>query len=427
MIELALPYDNKTIIAKIEDDRFAGSLVSQAATYRAEYSEEELVERSLDFPIASPKLEELAKGKKNIVIISSDHTRPVPSKIITPILLRRIRSVAPDARIRILVATGFHRPSTKEELISKYGEDIVAHEEIVMHYSERDEDMVTLGKLPSGGDLIINKVAMEADLLLSEGFIESHFFAGFSGGRKSVLPGISSYKTIMANHSGEFINDKHSRTGNLKHNLIHEDMAYAAKAAHLAFILNVVLDEDKKIIGSFAGDLEKAHKKGTVFVDSLSQVDAIESDITISTNGGYPLDQNIYQAVKGMTSAEATNKLGGTIIMVAGCRDGHGGEGFYHNIADVADPKEFLDKAIHTPRLETVPDQWTSQILARILVNHHVILVSDLVDPQLVTDMHMALSTSLEDALEKAYDREGKEAKVVVIPDGLGVIVKGRH
>ncbi|WP_367378521.1 nickel-dependent lactate racemase [Enterococcus gilvus] len=427
MIELALPYDNKTITAKIEDDRFAGSLVSQAATYRAEYSEEELVERSLDFPIASPKLEELAKGKKNIVIISSDHTRPVPSKIITPILLRRIRSVAPDARIRILVATGFHRPSTKEELISKYGEDIVAHEEIVMHYSERDEDMVTLGKLPSGGDLIINKVAMEADLLLSEGFIESHFFAGFSGGRKSVLPGISSYKTIMANHSGEFINDKHSRTGNLKHNLIHEDMAYAAKAAHLAFILNVVLDEDKKIIGSFAGDLEKAHKKGTVFVDSLSQVDAIESDITISTNGGYPLDQNIYQAVKGMTSAEATNKLGGTIIMVAGCRDGHGGEGFYHNIADVADPKEFLDKAIHTPRLETVPDQWTSQILARILVNHHVILVSDLVDPQLVTDMHMALSTSLEDALEKAYDREGKEAKVVVIPDGLGVIVKGTN
>lgn len=427
MIELALPYDNKTITAKIEDDRFAGSLVSQAATYRAEYSEEELVERSLDFPIASPKLEELAKGKKNIVIISSDHTRPVPSKIITPILLRRIRSAAPDARIRILVATGFHRPSTKEELISKYGEDIVAHEEIVMHYSERDEDMVTLGKLPSGGDLIINKVAMEADLLLSEGFIESHFFAGFSGGRKSVLPGISSYKTIMANHSGEFINDKHSRTGNLKHNLIHEDMAYAAKTAHLAFILNVVLDEDKKIIGSFAGDLEKAHKKGTVFVDSLSQVDAIESDITISTNGGYPLDQNIYQAVKGMTSAEATNKLGGTIIMVAGCRDGHGGEGFYHNIADVADPKEFLDKAIHTPRLETVPDQWTSQILARILVNHHVILVSDLVDPQLVTDMHMALSTSLEDALEKAYDREGKEAKVVVIPDGLGVIVKGTH
>ncbi|AUJ30205.1 nickel-dependent lactate racemase [Liquorilactobacillus hordei] len=427
MIDIKLPYDKKSIIAHISENNFAGSLVSEAATYHAKYSEQELVERSLDNPTASPKLEELAKGKKNIVIISSDHTRPVPSKIITPILLRRIRSAAPDARIRILVATGFHRPSTTEELINKYGKEIVDNEEIVMHYSERDEDMVKVGKLPSGGDLIVNKVATEADLLISEGFIESHFFAGFSGGRKSVLPGISSYKTIMANHSGEFISDKHSRTGNLNHNLIHEDMVYAAKTVKLAFILNVVLDEDKKIIGSFAGDLEKAHKKGTEFVESLSEVDAIGSDITISTNGGYPLDQNIYQAVKGMTAAEATNKIGGTIVMVAGCRDGHGGEGFYHNIADVADPKEFLDKAVNTPRLETVPDQWTSQILARILVNHHVIFVSDLVDPELITKMHMELATSLDEAMKKAYEREGAKAKVVVIPDGLGVIVKGKE
>ncbi|MFT9098329.1 nickel-dependent lactate racemase [Liquorilactobacillus sp.] len=427
MIDIKLPYDKKSIIAHISENNFAGSLVSEAATYHAKYSEQELVERSLDNPIASLKLEELAKGKKDIVIISSDHTRPVPSKIITPILLRRIRSAAPTARIRILVATGFHRPSTTEELINKYGKEIVDNEEIVMHYSQRDEDMVKVGKLPSGGDLIINKVATEADLLISEGFIESHFFAGFSGGRKAVLPGVSSYKTIMANHSGEFISDKHSRTGNLNHNLIHEDMVYAAKTAKLAFILNVVLDEDKKIIGSFAGDLEKAHKKGTDFVESLSEVDAIESDITISTNGGFPLDQNIYQAVKGMTAAEATNKIGGTIIMVAGCRDGHGGEGFYHNIADVADPKEFLDKAINTPRLETVPDQWTSQILARILVNHHVIFVSDLVAPELITNMHMELATSLDDAMKSAYEREGEKAKVVVIPDGLGVIVKGKN
>ena len=427
MVEVKLPYDRGTITAKIDENNFAGSLVSEAATYHAKYSEQELVERSLDNPIASLKLEELAKGKKDIVIISSDHTRPVPSKIITPILLRRIRSAAPTARIRILVATGFHRPSTTEELINKYGKEIVDNEEIVMHYSQRDEDMVKVGKLPSGGDLIINKVATEADLLISEGFIESHFFAGFSGGRKAVLPGVSSYKTIMANHSGEFISDKHSRTGNLNHNLIHEDMVYAAKTAKLAFILNVVLDEDKKIIGSFAGDLEKAHKKGTDFVESLSEVDAIESDITISTNGGFPLDQNIYQAVKGMTAAEATNKIGGTIVMVAGCRDGHGGEGFYHNIADVADPKEFLDKAINTPRLETVPDQWTSQILARILVNHHVIFVSDLVAPELITNMHMELATSLDDAMKSAYEREGEKAKVVVIPDGLGVIVKGKN
>lgn len=424
MADIKLPYDHGSVTAHINDANLAGTLVSKAATYQANLSEKDLVEQSLDNPIGSPSLEELATGKKNIVIISSDHTRPVPSHIITPILLRRLRSVAPEARIRILVATGFHRPSTHAELIAKYGEEIVANEEIVMHKSQVDEDMVKIGKLPSGGDLIINKVAEEANLLISEGFIESHFFAGFSGGRKSVLPGISSYKTIMANHSGEFINDKHSRTGNLHHNMVHHDMVYAARKAGLQFILNVVLDEDKHIIGSFAGDLEAAHKQGTDFVGELAGVKAIKSDIAITTNGGYPLDQNIYQAVKGMTAAEATNKQNGTIIIVAGCRDGHGGDGFYHNIADVADPQEFLDKAINTPRLETVPDQWTSQILARILVNHHVIVVSDLVEPSLITNMHMELATSIDDALASAFNREGTAAQVTVIPDGLGVIVK---
>ncbi|ANK60549.1 nickel-dependent lactate racemase [Loigolactobacillus backii] len=424
MVAIDLPYDKTTITAKIADENFAGKLVSKAATYKNKLSENETVDRSLDNPIGSESLETLATGKKNIVIISSDHTRPVPSHIITPILLRRLRSVAPDARIRILVATGFHRPSTHEELVNKYGAEIVANEEIVMHVSTDDSSMVKIGQLPSGGDCIINRVAAEADLLISEGFIESHFFAGFSGGRKSVLPGVASYKTIMANHSGEFINSNKARTGNLMHNPIHKDMVYAARTAKLAFIINVVLDEDKKIIGSFAGDMEAAHKVGCEFVRDLSSVKKIPSDITISTNGGFPLDQNIYQAVKGMTAAEATNKENGTIIMVAGARDGHGGDGFYHNLADVDDPKDFLDQAINTPRLKTIPDQWTAQIFARILVHHHVIFVSDLVDPELITSMHMDLATSLDQALEMAYQREGQDSKVVVIPDGLGVIVR---
>lgn len=424
MVQIDLPYDKRNITANIPDKNFAGLLESKAESFQNLLSEKETVEKSMDNPIGSPSLEELAKGKKNIVLISSDHTRPVPSHIITPIILRRIRSVAPDARIRILVATGFHRPSTKEELINKYGSEIVENEEIVMHFSTDDDSMVKIGQLPSGGDCIINKVAAEADLLLAEGFIESHFFAGFSGGRKAVLPGIASYKTIMANHSGEFINSNKARTGNLMHNPIHKDMVYAARTAKLAFIVNVVLDGDKKIIGSFAGDVEAAHKVGCDFVKELASVKKVPSDIAISTNGGFPLDQNIYQAVKGMTAAEATNKEGGVIIMVAGSSDGHGGEGFYHNLADVDDPKEFLDQAINTPRLETVPDQWTSQILARILVHHHVIYVSDLVDPELIRSMHMDLATTFDEALQKAFEIEGSEAKVTVIRDGLSVIVE---
>ena len=391
MFEMNVPYDKGQMKIKLEDKNLAGVLEGRQSDYKTTLSENEIVEQSLDNPIGSKSLEELAKDKKNIVIISSDHTRPVPSKIITPILLRRIRSVSPDARIRILVATGFHRESTHEELVAKYGEEIVKNEEIVMHVSTDDSSMVKIGQLPSGGDCIINKVAAEADLLISEGFIEAHFFAGFSGGRKSVLPGIASYKTIMANHSGEFV--------------------------------NVVLNGNHEIIGSFAGDMEKAHEKGCDFVRSLASVNKVNCDIAISTNGGYPLDQNIYQAIKGMTAAEATLNPDGIIIMIAGCRDGHGGIGFYHNIADVKDPEEFEQKAIHTPRLETVPDQWTSQIFARILAHHKVILVSDLVDSQLVKDMHMDLATTVDEALEKAFEIKGKDAKVAVIPDGLGVVV----
>ncbi|MBQ1867017.1 nickel-dependent lactate racemase [Selenomonas sp.] len=422
-MEISLPYDKGAIKAEIADENLLAVLESKAAGYKADKGQEKLVEESLDNPIGSPRLEELVKGKKKITIISSDHTRPVPSHITMPILLRRIRSVEPEAQISILVATGFHRPSTHEELVAKYGEEIVRNENIVMHVSTDDSSMTKIGTLPSGGECIVNRTAVEADLLIAEGFIESHFFAGFSGGRKSVLPGVASYKTIMANHCGEFINSNFARTGNLLDNPIHRDMVYAARTAGLTFILNVVLNEDKEIIGSFAGDLERAHEKGCAFVADLAHVPPVQADITISTNGGYPLDQNIYQAVKGMTAAEAANKDGGTIVMVAGCADGHGGEGFYHNLSDVQTPQEFLQKAISTPRLETIPDQWTSQILARILSHHRVIVVSDLVQAHLITDMHMELAKSFDEAMNMAYKYEGNEAKVAVIPDGLAVIV----
>lgn len=418
-----LPYDRKRIAVEIDDRNFAGMLVSKVESYEPGLSEHELVEASLDHPIGSPKLEELAKGKNNIVIISSDHTRPVPSHIITPILLRRIRAAQPDANIKILVATGFHRASTRQELIDKYGQEIVDREQIVMHVSTDDAAMVKIGTLPSGGECIVNRLAVEADLLLAQGFIEPHLFAGFSGGRKSVLPGISSYKTILADHCSEFINSPNARPGILEGNPVHKDMLYAAKTAGLKFIINVVLNGERKIMASFAGGLEEAHAKGTEFLSSLAQVKKIDCGITIVTNGGYPLDQNIYQAVKGMTSAEATNKEGGVIIMVAGLADGTGGKGFYNNLTQSKSPRDFLDRVAKVDRAHTVPDQWESQILARILDRHHVIVVSDLIKPELVTDMHMELATTFDAALRRAYEIQGADAKVAVIPDGLAVIV----
>ncbi len=424
MAKIHVPYSKTGMDLNIEDKNLLKVLTSKAHDFKPDKSESQLVEDSMDNPIGSKKLEELAVGKKNIVIITSDHTRPVPSRVTMPIILRRIRSVNKDAKIKILIATGFHRPSTKEELIFKMGEEIVENEEIIMHISTDDSQMVKAGVLPSGGDFYLNKVAFEADLLIAEGFIEPHFFAGFSGGRKSILPGIASAKTIMYNHCSEFIDSQNARTGILTENPIHRDMVYAAKKANLAFIVNVVIDQDKKVIASFAGDVEEAHKVGCDFVTDLSKIDATSVDIAVSTNGGYPLDQNIYQSVKGMTAAEATCKEGGVIIMIAACNDGHGGQSFYDNIAGASSPSEILERVRNVAKGDTVPDQWEFQILARILEKYTVIMVTDQCEPQMIKNMHMKHAYNFDEALKMAYEIKGNDAKVVVIPDGVSVIVK---
>ena len=304
-MKISFPYGREFIDFDIADERLQGVLVSNLHHYEAKGDPQSLVEEALANPIGSPKLSELAKGKKNIVLIASDHTRPVPSKVIVPPMLREIRKGSPDADITILISTGCHRGTTKEELISKFGEEIVEKEKIVVHDCD-NSPLVHIGTLPSGGGLIINKLVVDADLVCSEGFIEPHFFAGFSGARKSILPGIASRTTVLANHCSEFIDDPHARTGILEGNPIHKDMVWAARTAKLAFICNVVINAEKEAIYAVAGDMEEAHKAGCDFLSSLCKVDAKPADIVITTNGGYPLDQNIYQAVKGMTAAEAS-------------------------------------------------------------------------------------------------------------------------
>lgn len=424
MAKIKIPYSNKRLEVDIPDHNLAAILESKAHTYQAKCSQEEIVNRALDHPIGSVPLEELVRGKKNMVIITSDHTRPVPSKVTIPILLKRIRKANSEIDIKILIATGFHRPDTTEEMIQKFGHEIVDHEVIINHLSEDDNSVVRVGTLPSGGELWLNKLAMETELLISEGFIEPHFFAGFSGGRKSVLPGVASAKTVMANHCSEFIASEYARTGVMKNNPIHRDMLYAARQAKLAFILNVVIDSEKNIINAFAGDSELAHAEGCQFVMDLASVKAVKADITITSNGGYPLDQNVYQSVKGMTAAEAACKEGGVIIMVSACNDGHGGKSFYETMANAGSPEEVLNRVMKTGRTETIPDQWEFQILARILYKHTVILVSDQCDPEMIKRMHMQHAFTFEEALKRAFQIKGMDANITVIPDGVGVVVK---
>jgi len=218
--------------------------------------------------------------------------------------------------------------------------------------------------------------------------------------------------TILANHCAEFINSPNTRPGILQDNPIHKDMLYAARTAGLRFIVNVILNGEREIIASFSGGLEEAHAEGCKFLTSLASVDKVPCDITVVTNGGYPLAQNIYQAVKGLTSAEATNKTGGVIIMIAGLADGTGGKGFYDNLAQCKTAQEFLDRVSHVDRRHTVPDQWESQVLARILSSHHVIMVSDLIKPEIVTAMHMEHANSFDEALRRAHELQAETPRL---------------
>ena len=421
-MHISIPYGRTHLTAELPDEQIVAVLKSHLESYVPPMGQTELVEAALESPIGSEPLEKLVQGKKKVVLIASDHPRPVPSKVLVPPMLRAIRRGNPEAEITILIATGCHRGTTKVELIEKFGPEIVEKERIVIHDCAQEDAMVTIGTLPSGGVLRINCVAAEADLLISEGFIEPHFFAGFSGGRKSVLPGIAAKETVFWNHNAEFIASPFARTGILDGNPLHRDMVYAARTAKLAFICNVVINAKHEVVGAFAGDCEQAHEAGAEFLKKLCRCEKAPANIVITSNNGYPLDQNIYQAVKGMTAGEATCKDGGVIIMVAACNDGHGGESFMQTISQNLSAAEILASIESTPKQDTLPDQWESQILARILSKFHVVLISQ-ADPALVKAMKMHPASNLEEALHIAEKLLGTTSPITVIPEGISTII----
>lgn len=421
-MNIRFPYGKTHLSYEFEN---VNVLTSSIEEYNPKMSEQALVDAAMAAPEGGISLRELARGKEKVVLIASDHTRPVPSKLIVPPMLKQIREGNPNAEITILISTGCHRQTTKEELISKFGEEIVANEKIVIHDCDDKENLVNIGILPSGGQCVVNRIAMEADLLVAEGFIEPHFFAGFSGGRKSVLPGVAGRETVLANHCSEFIAHPRSRTGILEGNPIHNDMLWAAKQAKLRYIVNVVLNGEKQVIYAVAGELEQAHQKGTAFLAQLCGAETVPADIVISTNGGYPLDQNIYQAVKGMTAAEAAVKDGGVIIMLAASNDGVGGDHFYHQLADEPDIHKTMDMFLSRGRNETEPDQWQTQIFIRVLQKATVIYVSE-ADPKTVEALHMLPAKDLQEAMEMAKKlTKNENPTITAIPDGVAVMVKG--
>ena len=420
MKHLRLPYGNRALDGVFPDT--TAVVTSRLSQLAAEGDGGTLVRQAMENPIGSSRLCTLAQGKKNAVIIISDHTRPVPSRDILPHMLSELRQGNPDLEITLLVATGCHRGTTASELEAKLGSEIFHHEKIVVHDCD-NPDNIFLGSLPSGAPLMINPIAAHTDLLTAEGFIEPHFFAGFSGGRKSVLPGVCARETVLGNHCSAFIHSDYARTGILEKNPIHADMLAAARMANLQYIVNVVIDDAHKTAAAFAGDAQAAHAAGCAFLKSWCLVAPVYGDIVVTTNGGAPLDQNIYQCVKCMTAAEACAKPGAVIIVCAQCADGVGGQDFFRDLSQCENAEALYARIMATPQDKTLPDQWQSQVLARVLVKHKVIFVTEPENRPAIEAMKMTWADSLDHAMVMARALKGPDAAVTVIPNGISVIV----
>ena len=423
-MDIRIPYGDSALNLTTQSDSLE-VLESRIDLLQSDEQEDDIVLQAMANPIESPRLCELAKGRATATIILSDHTRPVPSKHIVPFMLAELRKGNPDIDITLLIATGFHRNTTLQELEGKLGKEIIENEKIIVHDCQDDSLNVEIGVLPSGARLVIDRRAAETELLIAEGFIEPHFFAGFSGGRKSVLPGVCSKTTVLGNHCAAFIDSPYARTGVLENNPIHRDMLAAARLAKLEYIVNVIINEDKRVVAAFAGDPASAHRKGCELLGGYCLVKPKKrGDIVVSSNGGAPLDQNIYQSVKGLTTAESAAAEGAVLIICARCDDGTGSEDLFCALRDCESPEALLAQIRAIPMDKTKPDQWQYQILARVMSKHHVIFVSEPKEQKTLEDMKIEYAPTVNEALARAFAIKGKDAHLVVIPNGISVMVE---
>lgn len=371
---------------------------------------------SLRHPIGSPPLKELIKRKDSIAIVFSDITRPVPNRRIIPWLLEELESSGKE-RVVLINATGMHRPNTIEELTEMLGEEVVKNYRIINHDSQNKDGMVYLGKTKTGGEVWINKDYIQADVKILTGFIEPHFFAGFSGGPKSVLPGISGELTVMHNHSTKMLNDSKANWGITYGNPLWEEIHEVALMTKPTFIINVTLNKEKEITRIFSGEMNLAHQNGVEFArkTAMRSVPYL-FDLVVTTNSGYPLDLNLYQTVKGMSAASQIVKQGGTIICVSECSDGIPEHGNYRHILQMGKNPEEILKIVESPGFSMF-DQWEAQIQAKIQTRARVYLYSQLPEKEVVA-CHLEPINDVETTIAKIKKESGDNLRIAVLPEG---------
>jgi len=412
LVDVWVPYGKTEICARIPTRNYLGNIEPKEKQGVKDPKTE--VARALNEPIGTKRLGELVKPGNKITIVVNDHTRSTPSHLIVPPVLEELSRIGvPDSDITVIFGCGTHRPPSLEEQKTILGEDALKRVRATSHDCKA-KDSVYIGRTKTHMNKVyVNKVFAEADFRILTNSIELHYFAGYGGGRKSVLPAVAGEETIQHNHA--MLLHPKAKTGVLEGNPVHEDMVEAARLAKADFIVNAVTNSKNEIVKAYAGDTDQAFYEGVQLVDEMYKV-PIErrADIVIVSSGGHPHDIDLYQAQKGLENALEAVKRGGAVVWAAQCPDGHGSQVFYDWMTKFKDPEDMEGEIKRRFRLGA----HKAYYLARALQRVQIILVSTLPDYYAVGTFRLRTARALNDGLRDAFDVAGRDARVWVMPHG---------
>ncbi|HVM97109.1 MAG TPA: nickel-dependent lactate racemase [Candidatus Acidoferrales bacterium] len=385
------------------------------------------IEAALAQPMGASPLGELARGKRNAVVVISDKTRPVPYGTVLPPLLRTLESAGiARERIELLVATGLHRSNTADELAEMTSSELLQTYRFRNHVARNADEHLHLGRTTRGTEIWLDRGFVESDLKVVTGLIEPHLMAGYSGGRKAVAPGLAGVETMRRAHGPKMLEDNVG-PGIVDGNPFHADLMEIARRAAVDFMLDVSIDRERRVTGVYAGDIEQAHAAGMADVERHVRVDLeIPADVVVASAGGYPLDQTFYQSIKGLTAALNIVRRGGTIILVAALSEGVGSQDFQTLLSDAQSNDEYMAQICSAGFFRV--DQWMVQHLCQVRRKAQVIVVTDGLAPDRIRGLMGRWAPSVEDAMREMLQRYGRQMHVAVIPQGPYVLptVRGR-
>jgi nickel-dependent lactate racemase len=414
-VKVTLAYGSDGLTVDLPEER---TTVVEPLYPLAADDERAAVLEALRRPVAGPPLREVVRGRRTVAISICDGTRPQPRQIVVPAILEELDGLVRLEDVVVLVATGTHRGNSDAELRSMLGDEVLASVRVVNH-DARDESALTwMGRFGADVPVWLNSEWARADVRITTGFVEPHFFAGFSGGPKLVAPGLAGLETTLVLHDAARIGHPDARWGVTHGNPVHDDVRTIAAATGTHFSLDVVLDGAHRIAQAFGGEMFAMHETACASVRRTAMRAVPEPfDVVLTTNSGFPLDQNLYQAVKGMSAAAQVVRPGGAIVCAAECRDGFPSHGSYREeLTSAASPAALLEAI--AARTATVADQWQIQIQAAIQARSRVIMHTSFLSDAELAAAHLEQTGDVEATVGRLLDAAGAEARVCVLPYG---------